>query len=353
MKIKRNLIRLFTLGILSISITTSMFATSNEPEKKVLTLERAISGGMNKESKVAVFSKQITAYNEQLSGISNLADTLYYSTKYSRDSVVQQKELLKDVVAYNVTILFNNIVILQKQISLNEATLKVAQKELKQAELKYKNGLISQLELDQVKVKIEQLQAEQKKNELTLADYKSQFINLTNINIDNYDELEENATYIPIDYKGGISGLITKNVDYYMKNAEDFLAYQKDNVLELAQSKYGLTGPSLEVVYSTEAEVEKNAYNIEQQKKAMTEGLKTCAADLEKLEESLKVDQANLENEKKNFEVLKVKYEKGLISEIEVERAEQNILGLELGVEQEIYACNQYKMIIEKPWVKY
>lgn len=350
---KKNLIRAFTVAILGISMTTSIFANTNQPEKKILTLERAISGGKDRENQVAVFSKQITAYNEQLSLMDNIASTSYRTTQYSRDEVVKKKELLNDIIAYNVTVLFNTINMQQDQIAFNEVQIQVAEKELKQAEVKYNNGLVSKFDLDQVSFQLEQLEAEKKKNELTLEDYKGQFLNLTNINIDKYDELEENLTYTPIDYKGGVSGLITKNVDYYMKNSENFLAYQKDNILALAQSKYGPTGVSLDVYYATEAEVTQNEYNIEQQKKKMTEGLKSCAASLEKLEESLRVDQINLENEKTKYEVLKVRYQRGLVSQIEVEKAEQNILRLELAIEQEIYSCNQYKMIIEKPWVQY
>ena len=357
MRISKSLVKTLIIGILSVSMVPSVIAggtTNNTTEKRILTLERAISGGIDKEDKIAVFSKQITAYNEKLNVISNLSDTLYYNTKYTRDNVLQQKELLKDIVEYNVTILYNNIVMLQKQMELNEVSIKIGKKKLKQAEIKNKNGQLSELQLSQERANLEELQSKQKQNELTLADYKSQFINLTNINIDQYDELETNLTYEPIEYKGGVNGLITRNVDFYMKNAEDFLAYQKNNLLDIAQSKYGTgSGPSLDTYYGVEAEVAESEYTTQQKKKNMIEGLKGHAVELEKLQTSLAVDTTKLEHEKKNLNAIKIKYAKGYVSELEMENVEQNILSLELAVEQKIYSYNQQKMILEKPWVKY
>ena len=352
MSIRKSIIKLLKIGIMSILVISSTMTSANDNEKKILTLEKAIEGGINMEDKGSVFSKQIVAYNEQLKMIQNISDVQYYSTKYSRDEAEQQKKLIKDVVEYNVTVLYDTIIMLQKQIHLDKINIDLKQKELKQVEIKSKNGQLSQIDLSLKKNELDKAKSQQIQDELTLENYKTQFLNLTNINIDNYDGLEENLKYEALEYTNGVGGLITKNVDYYMKNAENFLAYKKDNIIGLAQAQT-ITGPSLDVVYNIEAQVAESEYNIEQKKKSMIEGLRNCATELEKLQEKFKIESDSITSEKIKADAIRIKYEKGYISELEMKQVEQSILTLEMAYEQDIYTYKHQKMILEKPWVKY
>ena len=353
MVIKKVLVKVLMLGLVSTSIITSLIASDDSNNKRILTLERAIEAGYNMEERTAVFSKQIQAYNEKLKYPDSLiSDIEYNTTRYSRDDILQQKKFLKDIVAYNVTVLYDAIIMLQKQIELDESNIKIIEKDLKQAEIKHKNGQLSQFELNQSRARLEEIQSKQRQNLLTLTDYKSQFLNLTNININNYDELEEDLSNKPLEYKNGINALITINVDNYMRNAEQLLNYKKNNILDIAQATT-ITGPSVSDLYSVEASVAESEYTLEQKKKNMIEGLRTCAVEMDNLQEQIVTQAVNIELEKDKLNILKIKYDKGYISELEISKAEQAIRELELARERNIYIYQQKKIVIEKPWVRY
>lgn len=333
--------------------TTKTTTTKLEQNNgKILTLERAISGGINNDEKVAVLCKKITAYEDSLWASSGVLDSTYFSTKYSRDDAVQQKDFLRDTITYNVTVLYQQIVVLQKSMKMNEQQLKLLNKQLKQMELKKKLGQASKLELAEAQKKVDDLTAQQVQNETTLKDYKSQFLNLTNINIDNYDSLEEDLEYKVFEYEGGVDVLIQKNIDTYMENLEKLIDYQKNHVVSIAEGA-SPTAPTISTVSSTEAQVAESAYNAQQKRDKLKESLKSCYADLVNLQKTMETQKENIEYEKTKLAATKVRYEKGYVSEMDMELAEFNIATLENAYEKNVYTYEQTVMILEKPWVKF
>ena len=355
MGIKQLMLKSLTLiGTSLFMISTVVAQENSDLTKKILTLDYAISSAMDREEKVGVLDQQIDAYDEQIKVITDYASPLYYSTKYAQDSVIQQRKLLKDSVGYKVTLLYDGIIMLQKQIELNKVDIEIAEKEMKQVEIKNKNGQLSELSLAEAKANLEKKQAEQKQDLLSLEDYKNQFFNLTHIDIENYDTIEENLSYEPLDYPGGTDALIQWNVDYYLKNTEAYIAYQNDNIIDYTQYKYNVyTGIPENILKAAKAEVAQSSYDTQQQKKNMIESLQSCVAELEKLQQTIAMQQTEIENQKANLALSKIKYEHGYISQVEFQKSEQVLLQLELVHIQNIYTYQQQKMVLEKPWVKY
>ena len=351
---KRTTKGLVSLATSLLLVGTLVAGESSEIEHKVLTLEYAIESAMGLEDKVGVLQQQIEAYDEQLDLIDDYSSMLYYSTKYAQDSVVQEKDLLEDKVAYNVIVLYNAINLMQKQIELNEIEIAIAEKELKQAEVKMKHNRLSELNLNEVEVALQKKQAEYKKNQLHLSDYQNQFYNLTHIYIDTYDDIEEQLNYESLDYPAGTNGLIASNVNYYLENTESYIAYQKENIIDYTQYKYGInTGIPINLLKSAEAEVAQSSYNTQQQKKQMIESLQSCVTELEKLQETIVIQQKEIEVQKNNLIMTQIRYENGYASQLELQKAEQMLTQLELAHIQNIYTYQQQKMILEKPWVRY
>lgn len=355
MGIKQIMLKGLTLiGASIFMISTVIAQDDSNLSKKVLTLDYAINSAMDREGKVGVLEQQIDAYDEQIKVISDYASPLYYSTKYAQDSVIQQKKLLKDSVSYKVTVLYDGIMMLQKQVEVNQVEIEIAEKELKQVEIKNKNGQLSELSLTEAKAALEKKQAEQKQNLLSLKDYKNQFFNLTHINIEAYDRIEENLSYEPLDYPGGTDALINWNVDYYLKNTEAYIAYQNDNIIDYTQYKYNVyTGIPENILKTAKAEVAQSSYDMQQQKKNMIESLQSSVVGLEKLQQTLATQQTEIENQKANLAVSKIKYEQGYVSELDLQKSEQAVRQLELAYIQNVYTYQQQKMVLEKPWVKY
>lgn len=355
MGLKQSIKKYLAIGMLTILMSNSVLANSNNTANvKILTLDKVIECAMSREDKVGVLNKQITAYKEKLNTIFDIGGIAYYTAKYSYDQAVQEQEMLKDSVAYKMMQLYQSIAMLQKQIELGELDIEVAKKELLAAQIKNKSGQLSELSLTQAKYNVENEETKKRQNELMLEDYKSQLLSLTNINIDEYDSLEEDLSYECISEGQNINSIILKNVDYYMKNKEAYIAYQQDHVVEMLEYKYGTnTGITIDIWEENKAELAQSNYNTEKQREQMIESLKTGAMELKKLEETIALQAVQLKNMQEEHKTVKINYSNGYISELEMQKAEQNVQQLELSRMQNLYTHKQLQMVFEKPWVKY
>ena len=355
MGIKQIIKKGLATGIVSMLMINPILAhSSNDGASRVLTLDKAIECAMNREDKVSVLNKQINAYKEKLDRVSNISSMAYYTAKYSYDQALQEQETLKDTVAYKVMQLYQSIAMLQKQIESSELNIEIAKKELLVAQIKNNKGQLSQLDLLQAKYNVDNEEAKKRQNELMLADYKSQLLSLTNINVDDYDDLEEDLSYECLGEEQAINGIITKNVDYYMKNTEAYVAYQEDHVVEALEYKYGTnTGITMDIWESNKADLAQSSYNAEKQRNQMTESLKTGAMELKKLEETIALQEKQLRTMQEEFKTVEINYSRGYVSELDKQKAEQSIQQLELARIQNLYTHQQLKMVFEKPWVKY
>ena len=96
-----------------------------------------------------------------------------------------------------------------------------------------------------------------------------------------------------------------------------------------------------------------SSYDTKEQRKRMIESLQSNVIELEKLEQAIATQKTEIENQKANLAVSKIKYEKGYVSQLDFQKSEQAVRQLELAYIQNIYSYQQQKMILEKPWVKY
>lgn len=349
MKVKQYLSKVLTLGLAITCLITTTIASEG---KKVLTLERAVSGGIDNEEKIGVIEKQIKAAEETLWMTSNIGSSIYQTTKINRDSLIQEKDFVKDIVTYNVTKLYQNIIYIQKEMQLNDIQVSLAEKALKQVEIKNTKGLASTLELATAKARLKEAESAKVQSETNLADYKSQFLRLTNINIDNYDELENNMMYEALEYKGGVNSLITHNVDLYMESQDRLTEYKKNNILTIAEENSGGFAPGSVTVYSSEADAAATEYSAKKTREQMINSLNTCYANLQTLQETLKMLELKQANSKQTYEAAKIKYAHGYISELELKNNELSMLQEALQYDSTLLNYIQGKMYLEKPWVR-
>lgn len=355
MGIKQIIKRCLAIGLVSMLLLNPILAqSSNDGVNRTLTLDKVIESAMNREDKAIVLNKQINAYKEKLNNVSDISSMAYSTVKYSYDQALLEQETLKDTVAYKAMQLYESIVILQKQIELSELDIEIAKKELLVAQIKNNKGQLSKLSLSQAKYNVDNEETKKKQNELLLADYKSQLLSLTNINLDDYDNLEEDLSYNTLGEEKNINGIIMKNVDYYMKNTEAYVAYQQDHIVEALEYKYGTnTGITMDMWEGNKADLAQNSYNAEKQRKQMVESLKTTAVELKKLEETIVLQETQFRNMQEEFKAVEINYSKGYVSELDKQKAEQGMQQLELARMQNLYTHKQLKMVFEKPWVKY
>lgn len=355
MRIKQVIKKCLAIGMVSMLLLNPILAqSSNDGVNRLLTLDKVVQSAINKEDKVSVLNKQINAYKEKLNMISDISGMSYYTVKYSYDQALQEQETLRDTVTYKAMKLYQSITMLQKQIEFSELDIEIAKKELLVAQIKSNNGQLSKLSVSQAKYNLDNEEAKKKQNELLLADYKSQLLSLTNINLDDYDNLEEDFSYDALGEEQNVNGLIMKNVDYYMKNTEAYVAYQQDHIVEALEYKYGTnTGITMDMWEANKADLAQNSYNTEKQREQMIESLRTTVVELKKLEETIALQEIQFKNMQEEFKTIEINYNKGYVSLLDKQKREQSMKQLELARIQNLYTHTQLKMIFEKPWVKY
>lgn len=354
MGIKQGIKKCLAIGVVSILAISPIFADSDEDSvSRILSIDQVIEKAISKEEKVSVLNKQINAYKEKLNNTWNIGGMTYYTTKYSYDQALLEQATLEDKVAYKVIQIYESIILLEKQIKLNNLEIKIAQKELQAAKIKNNKGQLSNLGLSQAKLSVDNKIVEKKKNELMLSDYKMQLFSLASINLDDYEKLEEDLNYETLGDEEAIHRLIMKNVDYYMQNTEAYVAYQDDHMVEALEYKYGSMGVTMEMWESNKADLAQNSYQVVQQRKQMVESLQTTSVELKKLEEMLVLQEQNISQMQEELKTILIRYNKGYVSELEKQKAEQNMYQLELSRMQNIYTYKQLKTVLEKPWVKY
>lgn len=343
--------KILSTALCFLVINPIIAADTNEAVLQNLNVDKAIESALSREEKVGVLDKQIAAYEAKIKVIDDPIAASHYSNVYSRDQAVQKKAFIKDIVTYNVSVLYDAIIMLKEQIEFNDESIEVSEKELKQAQIRQKVGQISQFDLSRVELQVEQQRVQRQKNIDTLKDYKSQFYTLTGLNLDDYDEMEVDLTYEGLDEQ--IDSHITWSVGYYLANTDKFLEYQRTHIVEVTQSTYGDIGLPIDVIYATEAQVAESSYNTSQQKKNLLQTLQTTKVGLEKLQQTIAMQEEELKSQKTNLEMVQIKYAKGYATQLEVQKAEQAINQIELEKTQNIYSYNEQKMVLEKPWVKY
>lgn len=331
---------------------TPIMAAEASQKVKILTLDHAIQGGMNMEEKMGVIDKQLNSANRTLKATDDISSQTYQTTKINRDALLQQVDFVKDTVEYKVTTQYQNILNTQKEIELYEKKIELAKENLRIVKVRANKGLATALDITKAQTSIIEAQASLEKAKANLIDQKKQFVKLTNINIDNYTEIDNPFEFEPLNYAGGANALITSNVDFYLRSQDELASYKENNILKIAQENSGGLAPSMLVVSGVAADAANTAYQANQSRLSLTNGLNTCYANLVSMQESLKTLEESKKDIEHTYEMNKVRYKLGQLTDYQLKQSECAVYEIDFNYQQLLTNYLQTKMYFEKPWVK-
>lgn len=334
------------LVILTVVALSSMTLLGSEiTEPKVLELSYAVECGIAKDSTNAVTSSSIK-YQDGVIKSSELGSDAYINALNSKNKAERELQYQKDIVEYNITSMYADLVLGSKQIEVLDKQSAMAEKKLKQIEIKLAKGYASQLDYDTQQVKIAELKTSRETASENLKITQIKFRDKTNIDVSKYI-LDENYDYEIFNYgeSTSIEAYISKYVDEYYKYDEEAAEHKKVETNEGIE--YGVyTAYLLRNLNATSAEV-----TTEQAKLNKKQSLLSTYTSLVKTEKEIQQMKTNLELMDKNLKKAEIQYNAGYMSLLDFEDAKSNKESAEFNLLKAIYGYNLNKMLLQKPWI--
>ena len=260
------------------------------------------------------------------------------TTKANQLLSAQNLQRTREQIAYTVSLLYYQSLIIQKQIEIMSATLKVSEESLKSIELQFKNGLAKQIDVDKIRVsynnsatQFEQIKLSYKQalnnlkfqmgmaqeSEIVLPNELPAFDNnkyssltdksLTATNRIEYKIQESSLQLSELDKKRNIASTLPTlsfygNYNYNAMNQEFKFLNQDQNWYQ--SSAIGLK-LSIRVFSGLQrkSRIEQSAINIERAKENIKLTEQSIKVDISNYEIQYQNALDNIKNEKENFEL--------------------------------------------------
>lgn len=335
---------------------TTLFLIANPvlaqttPQTKPLNIDYAIEMGINMDTKLPEYTRNIQKYEALKSDPISISSLEYQQYLVYIDQYETAKKYRKDTVAADVLESYQNYILLQQNIALCTSQISLQEKILKQYAIKLKNGMCDQLTYDKQAQTLQDLKEQQDTNQKNLASLKASFLRLTNLNLDTYT-LEPDYTYEAFD-------LGKTSTAYATGVASELIKYQK-RLAELSDSHFWdsiyTSGPDGTAPnYSTYvtgklnvadalALVDSNYTNY----KALIENQYTkTSTDLN----DITVKKAAYEAAQADLKPLEIKYKAGYVSALDYETQLVTVESKRIQYLSSIYSYNVNKFLLEHPW---
>lgn len=319
-----------------------IFTFGNDFEN--LTVDEAVGKAINysSELKKLVIDSE-TANNNMESLVSKLKTTdmtdeiLDYSiqikqARYKLENNIKQSDIQKDNIRLLIINFFSSILNAENEIDLYEIETDIAKENLKIAETKKSLGLLSVNEYNKEKLEYDKISLNKREleniiNEAYISLNKIMGTNLTLkykliLNID-YSEMEE----VNLDSK--IASLIYSSQLYKEK---------KENV-EIAKDSYNTysKATSNDTKLSKLNKYNESLRNLQDTETILKEKLINTYNNIKKIESEYKSNIIELENLKKQFDILKLQYSIGKSKKSDITKCKYNIIKLQNKMQSQIY----------------
>nr|WP_302599530.1 TolC family protein [uncultured Cellulosilyticum sp.] len=334
------------LGV-SLAITP---VCATETTKPVLEIQKAIDMAIGKDDTIGQYSRNIEVYKEQQTGISDISSLNYNTKKIEIEETEQKKVYRKDVLTKEVTDAYQNMVLLQKNMDLLEEQINLGEKQVKQIQIKKEKGYSDELTYEKAVQNLENTKVSLEQVEKNLEDAKKSFLQLTNLNVDNYT-LELDATYEPLVLDKDITAYATGMANQLVKYMNQKVELNEENFWDtIYQSGPEGGGPT----YATYLEQKVSMQNAKDNAKSAYDTYKlliqTKYTALNAQLDTVKTKMNAYNTALKDMRVLEIKYKAGYVSAIDYETQKTQLDALEVDYLKEVFGYNSLKGQIEKPW---
>ena len=403
---KKNINKLIALGIgLSVMVgnvspvlasdilkgsAKNVVAGATNNSNKVVTLDKVIEAAVNNDEQIKVYNSQKKYYKDMEDYYDEVNDDNGEDKNdVNLKDVEQSKNFRVDGVEYEITNLYNDILLLQKQIELQEIVVNNKSVETEQYRLQQKHGLITS-------IKLEEYEQELQKERDTLQNYineekdsKKKLTSLTGINMSDY-KLNDTLQFNPFRVDGDIDEYVTEKVDIMLKYKKELIDLTKDQVDDMEDddkdnlkmpdkddSKYQTvtidpeTGEKKSVpneaayeaacskvlsgyveYLETRKGAETGEYQLKAQEKQAKNHLRSAYSAILDMENQMNQTIAKINTTNKDLANTKLKYSLGLMTTNQYNKAVADCLQADIGLRKLANGYYKAATAFEKPWVE-
>ena len=360
---------------------------ASENSLKILTLDKAIEAGLNNDDQMKILSSNLNYYKD-LQDYYDEADNDNGEDQndVNIDSAKQSKEFRKDAVEYEITNLYNSIVLAEKQVEYQREIVNNEETKTSNMKLKYNKGLIDSVSMSkqEASLKTEKDTLQAKINSLN--DLKEKLKLATGINVNNYT-FDDRLNYEKLKLDGNLESYIDDKISIITKYDRELADLLEDAVDDMKDDDLDdLEMPDKDKFYNipktdSEGNVIGNDFNTTEYNTARDnvlsaykgyldakKGSESASAGVNIKEKTYKnmlrsnysnilamedgIDQliTNIDIANKSLANTKLQYQLGLMTTNDYNTAATGYRQLDISLRQTLNQYYQLKIVFEKPW---
>ena len=400
---KKNINKLIAIGIglsvivgnVSPVLATETIRDSNiniisgaaENSLKILTLDKAIEAGLNNDDQMKILSSKSNYYKD-LQDYYDEADNENGEDQndVNINSTKQSKEFRKDGVEYEITNLYNSIVLAEKQVEYQREIVNNEGTKTNNMKLKYNKGLIDSVSMSkqEASLKTEKDTLQAKINSLN--DLKEKLKLATGINVNNYT-FDDRLNYEKLKLDGDLESYIDDKISIITKYdreladlLEDAVDDMKDDDLDdlempdkdkfynipktdsdgniigydLNEEAYNTAKNGALAAYKGYLEAKKGSESasagVNIKEKTYKNMLRSNYSNILAMEDGIDQLITNIDIANKSLANTKLQYQLGLMTTNDYNTAATGYRQLDISLRQTLNQYYQLKIVFEKPW---
>ena len=400
---KKNINKLIAIGIglsvivgnVSPVLATETIRDSNiniisgaaQNSLKILTLDKAIEAGLNNDDQMKILSSNLNYYKD-LQDYYDEADNDNGEDQndVNIDSAKQSKEFRKDAVEYEITNLYNSIVLAEKQVEYQREIVNNEGTKTNNMKLKYNKGLIDSVSMSkqEASLKTEKDTLQAKINSLNYLKEKLKLA--TGINVNNYT-FDDRLNYEKLKLDGDLESYIDDKISIITKYdreladlLEDAVDDMKDDDLDdlempdkdkfynipktdsdgnvigydLNEEAYNTAKNGALAAYKGYLEAKKGSESasagVNIKEKTYKNMLRSNYSNILAMEDGIDQLITNIDIANKSLANTKLQYQLGLMTTNDYNTAATGYRQLDISLRQTLNQYYQLKIVFEKPW---
>ena len=360
---------------------------ASENSLKILTLDKAIEAGLNNDDQMKILSSNLNYYKD-LQDYYDEADNDNGEDQndVNIDSAKQSKEFRKDAVEYEITNLYNSIVLAEKQVEYQREIVNNEETKTSNMKLKYNKGLIDSVSMSkqEASLKTEKDTLQAKINSLN--DLKEKLKLATGINVNNYT-FDDRLNYEKLKLDGDLESYIDDKISIITKYdreladlLEDAVDEMKDDDLDdlempdkdkfynipktdsdgniigydLNEEAYNTAKNGALAAYKGYLEAKKGSESasagVNIKEKTYKNMLRSNYSNILAMEDGIDQLITNIDIANKSLANTKLQYQLGLMTTNDYNTAATGYRQLDISLRQTLNQYYQLKIVFEKPW---
>lgn len=360
---------------------------ASENSLKILTLDKAIEAGLNNDDQMKILSSNLNYYKD-LQDYYDEADNDNGEDQndVNIDSAKQSKEFRKDAVEYEITNLYNSIVLAEKQVEYQREIVNNEETKTSNMKLKYNKGLIDSVSMSkqEASLKTEKDTLQAKINSLN--DLKEKLKLATGINVNNYT-FDDRLNYEKLKLDGDLESYIDDKISIITKYdreladlLEDAVDDMKDDDLDdlempdkdkfynipktdsdgniigydLNEEAYNTAKNGALAAYKGYLEAKKGSESasagVNIKEKRYKNMLRSNYSNILAMEDGIDQLITNIDIANKSLANTKLQYQLGLMTTNDYNTAATGYRQLDISLRQTLNQYYQLKIVFEKPW---